>query len=243
MLTEIPAEQIAAALDTCAREVLEETEVTAPPVDAIALARRLELQVARDTNMDVRARFVKLPRAGQGAIFLAEDSRPERLQWATAHEIGEFLAHRVVQLLELDLVDLPESAREWIANRLAGCLLLPRQWFAVDGRSADWDLLDLKSIYRTASHELIARRMLEMNPPVIISLFDQGQLQWRKSNALRPTGLVPAERDTWQVVHEANRPARHETVALPPGVYDVRCWPIHEPGWRREIIRTELDQW
>ena len=243
MLTEIPAEQIALALDTCSREVLNEADMKAPPVDAIALARRLDLQVARDTNMDVRARFVKLPSAGQGAIFLAEDSRPERLQWATAHEIGEFLAHRVVQILALDLPDLPESGREWIANRLAGCLLLPRQWFSVDGHSTDWDLLDLKSIYRTASHELIARRMLEMSPPVIISLFDQGQLQWRKSNALRPPALVAAERDTWQVVHETNRPARHESVALPPGVHDVRCWPVHEPSWRREIIRTEVDQW
>lgn len=243
MLIEIPAEQLSLALDTCAREVLESSDITAPPVDAIALARRLDLQVACDRTMDVRARFVRLPAPGQGAIFLAEDERPERLQWATVHEVGEFLAHRVVKMLSVDLADLPEGGREWIANRLAGCLLLPRQWFAVDGRSTEWDLLELKSIYRTASHEMIARRMIEMNPPVIISLFDQGELVWRKSNALRPPPLVQPERDTWQVVHECNKPARHETVALPPGIYDIRCWPVHEPGWRREIIRTELDQW
>ena len=243
MLTEIPAEQFAAALETCAREVLEETDVFAPPVDALRLARRLELEVACDTSMDVRARFVRLPVAGQGAIFLAEDSRPERVQWAVAHEIGEFLAHRVVDLLGVDPLELPEAGREQIANRLAGCLLLPRHWFSVDGASTEWDLLELKSIYRTASHELIARRMLEMSPPVIVSLFDQGRLQWRKSNVIhRPPALLPAERDTWETTYETNRAARFDEL-LPDCISDVRCWPVHEPGWRREIVRTELEVW
>ena len=244
MLTEIPTEQFAAALDDCADGLLAETDFEQPPVDTLRLARRLNLQVASDTTMEVRARFVRLSTAGQGAIFLAEDERPERIQWAVAHEIGEYAAHRVVEMLGIDLIDLPVASRERIANRLASCLLLPRRWFAADGESTGWDLTDLKSIYRTASHELIARRMLEMSPPVIISLFDQGQLQWRKSNALqRPPSLIPAERDAWQAAYETNHAARVDRADLPECIHDIRCWPVHEPDWRREIIRTELEAW
>ena len=244
MLTEIPAEQFAAAVDACALELLREAELSAPPVDAIRLARRLRLQVATDTTMDERARFVRLGDAGQGTILLADDRRPERQHWAVAHEIGEYAAHRVVQQLGVDLADLVSAGREQIANRLAICLMLPRDWFAADGRALDWDLVALKEIYRTASHELIARRMLEMSPPVIVSLFDQGELQWRRSNVLaRPPQLAPPEADTWRVAFEGGRATQHHKGDLPEGVDDVRCWPVHEPGWRREILRTALEVW
>lgn len=244
MLTEIPTEQFAATLDACALELLREADVSAPPVDAVRLARRLRLQVASDTTMDVRARFVRLGAAGQGAILLADDPRPERRQWAVAHEIGECVAHRVVQRLGIELADMPSAGREQIANRLASCLLLPHEWFAADGRAVDWDLFTLKEIYRTASHELIARRMLEMSPPIILTLFDQGKPQWRKSSVLgRLPRLVPPELDTWRTAFQDGRAVQYDGENLPEGIDDVRCWPVHEPGWRREILRTGLEVW
>ncbi len=244
MLTEIPAEQFAAALDACADEVLREAEVAAPPVDAVSLARRLNLEVACDLTMGVRARFVRLGEAGQGTILVADDPRPERRQWAVAHEIGESVAHRVFDLVGADLRDIPPEARERVANRLASCLLLPRMWFAADGRAVDWDLIALKEIYRTASHELIARRMLEMSSPVIVTLFDQGQSQWRRSNVLRrPPPLTPPESQTWRRAFDGGRATRYDCGDLPEEIDDVRCWPVHEPEWRREILRTGLEGW
>ncbi len=244
MLTEIPAEQFAAATETCAAQALAEVGWSFPPVDALQLAERLHLQLATDTTMDVRARFVRLPTAGQGTIFLAQDKRPERVQWAVAHEVGEFLAHRVVELLGVDLAEMPTAAREHIANRLANSLLLPHQWFAKDGPATEWDLFELKTLYRTASHELIARRMLEMSPAIVISLFDQGKLVWRKSNVINnPPSLTSAERDTWQAAYDCNHASRFEQAILPAGIQDIRCWPVHEPDWRREILRTELADW
>jgi len=244
MLTEIPSEQYAAALDSSANEILRETEITAPPVDAILVARRLRLQVASDTTMDLRARFVRIGDAAGGTILLADDPRPERVQWAVAHEIGEFVAHRIFELLGIDLKDTPSSSREQVANRLASSLLLPKRWFTDDGRAAEWDLPTLKQIYRTASHELIARRMMEMTAPVIVTVFDQGQLTWRKSNVLRhPPPLIPSEEKTWRATFDGSRATQHDCCNLPEGIDDVRCWPVHEPGWRREILRTGLEAW
>jgi len=247
MLTEIPTEQFADAVETVAREVLAEAGWERPPVDLFLLARELDLVIATDRAMDVRARFVRLHETngrGRGTILLGEDPRPERRQWAVAHEVGESMAHRVFFLLGTSLVDIPLAGREQVANHLASCLLLPRDWLSVDGEATEWDLLELKQIYRTASHELIARRMLEMAPPVMISLFDQGALQWRRSNVVRrPPPLSPVEAKAWRTAFETGKPIICEEYDLPEGIRQVQCWAVHEPGWRREIMRTALEEW
>ncbi|GAG44293.1 unnamed protein product, partial [marine sediment metagenome] len=95
-----------------------------------------------------------------------------------------------------------------------------------------------------ASHELIARRMLEMPSPVIVSLFVQGKLQWRRSKVLsRPPRLIPPEEQTWREAYDGARATQYDGGDLPDGIDDVRCWPVHEPGWRREILRTGLEGW
>ena len=96
----------------------------------------------------------------------------------------------------------------------------------------------MKARYATASHELIARRMLECRPPVIISIFDHGRPSFRRSNLPgRVPPLSPAERACWQPVHEYNRAERTYD-----GLLAIQGWPIHEEGWRREILRTEVEE-
>ena len=130
-----------------------------------------------------------------------------------------------------------------MANRLAGCLLLPWEWFAADGVAVDWDLFELKARYATASHELVARRMLEMRPGVIITLLDQGKIVWRRSNVLhRAPPMTPPERDAWEVAHATGQAVVCEPSELPDGVDDVRVWPVHEEGWKREFVRTALSE-
>ncbi len=122
-----------------------------------------------------------------------------------------------------------------MANQLAGRILLPRALFIGCGGECGWDLLKLKQQFSTASHELIARRMLDCEPPVVITVFDRGQRTFRRSNLsgkLPP--LLPLEKGAWHAAHESGEPAsqadRHAS---------VRAWPIHEPDWKREILRTE----
>lgn len=247
MITDIPAEQFASAVDQIAEELLVEAGISEPPIDCRLLAKRLGLVVARDSEMQVRARFVKLSTtesSKRGTILLADDPRPERRHWALAHEVGEYSAYRLFTLLGIPLVDIPSGAREQVANRLANALLLPRSWFADWGSRLNWDLLELKKVFSSASHELIVRRMLEMSPAVIITLFDQGALQWRRSNRLnRPPRLTAEESETWRTTFELAEPAVCLPPDLPEGIGEVRCWPVHEPGWRREILRTQLEEW
>src|SRR4051812_9033218 len=115
MLPEIPEEQVRAAIEEVARQILDEGDVFGPPVDAVRLAERLGILVARDGASETRARFVRLGGSGgdgQAAIMVADDPRPERRQWAVAHEIGESQAYRVFAELAIQPAETPATARE-----------------------------------------------------------------------------------------------------------------------------------
>lgn len=243
MLPEITTEDYSVCLDTVAMEVLDEAGVGGPPVDALALARRLGIDVAWDDRQRGRARYVRLRGEGgrcpRPTILLRPEPRSERRHWALAHEIGEHVANRVFIRLSVDPRQAAPNARETVATQLASRILLPEPWFAADGSACGWDLFEMKSRYATASHELIARRMLDLVPPVVITIFDQGQLYFRRSNV---AGQVPppspGEMACWQAAHNRCQP-RQAT----EGPRAIQAWPIHEPGWRREILRMELELW
>jgi hypothetical protein len=242
MLPELTREELAAGLDRVAAQILAEVGIDGPPVDAFVVAKGLDIAVASDDRQSGRARYVRLcdrgSRLPRATILLRSEPRNERRHWAIAHEIGEHAAYRVFLELAVDPRETAANSREQVANQMAGRILLPTAWFSADGAACGWDLAALKARYGTASHELIARRMLECRPTVIISIFDQQRLSWRRSNL---PGRVPppshAEMACWRNVHEHHRPVQTNT-----GLQVVHGWPVHEEGWWREILRTEVEE-
>ncbi|HEY7687586.1 MAG TPA: ImmA/IrrE family metallo-endopeptidase [Dongiaceae bacterium] len=246
MLAEITSHELAAALEDCAANLLWEAGIIRPPVHARHVAEQLGLIVATAPCAAHRARFMRLaaPAAGcrgRELIVVGPSERPERDHWAVAHEIGESVAGRVFDRLGIRPDAASPAARELVANRLAGCLLLPRFWFEVDGRELDWDLFSLKARYATASHELIARRMLELRPPIVVTVCDLGRTSWRRSNVARHVPrLLPAERGAWARSHTSGLPYSATLDPGATGLERIRCWPIHEPDWKREIILSQI---
>lgn len=240
MFLEIAVEQYAQVLDEVAEELLDRAALRHPPVDTFEVARRLGIMIAQDARQPGRARCVRLA-SGNGngqrpTILLRPDPRSERLQWAVAHEVGEFVAWQVFDRLAVDPAAAPAAARESISNQLAGRILLPRFWFHDRARECDGDLFALKASFSTASHELISRRMLDLALPVAVTIIDNGSVTFRRSNV---PGRVPPlsafERECLGLVHETAQPHSAEGDAC-----RIRGWPIHEPGWHREILITEL---
>jgi hypothetical protein len=231
--------ELTGVLDETVAAILRRAGVKRPPVNAVELARRSGYPVLWDDHQSGRARVAAV-RGGPGrrprpAIFLRREPRPERIQWAVAHEIGEQLTAEVFLRLHIEPAEAIDS-REQIASALATRLLLPGDWFARDAADFDFDLAQLKARYATASHELVARRMLDLPTPVLITIFDHGKLEFRRWNQpRRPPSLSRTEQRLWQCAHESGQGMRHSG---PPRV-DV--WPIHEPGWKREILRLELE--
>ena len=212
----------------------------------LAVAEGLGLVVARDFAMPYRGRFVRLAERDGDGGGQGDDCRrarpsgrsassgpwPMRLARASPIACSSGLAFRSTRRCR--------RRASWSPIGWRTALLLPRRWFAADGRELDWDLLELKERYSTASHELIARRMLEMRPPIVITVCDLGRVHWRRSNVTaRPPSMLPEETAVWRESHETGLPA-DETLDAETGLESVRCWPIHEPGWKREILRSEI---
>jgi Zn-dependent peptidase ImmA (M78 family) len=240
MLPEITREELSTVLEIVAAEPLAPAGILQPPVNALRIAQILGLAVAWDDRQSGRARLVSLASAAHSAapsIFLKHDPRQERIQWAVAHEIGEILTPRIFDQLGIDVRHAPPQAREQVANSFAARLLLPGDWFSTDGTSCGWDLIELKQRYETASHELIARRMLDLLVPVIISVYDHDRLTWRKSN-LTGRQPPPCRRE---IECRLGAHATGETV-VDDGPPQVHAWAVHEPDWRREIVRLEVDE-
>ena len=220
------------ALDEVAADLLAEGDWSEPPVNALALAERLGASVAIDAAQPSRGRHARL--GGRPSIFLKPDERPERVQWAAAHDIGEFAAWRVFERVAVGDDEITPRLREGVANLMASRLLLPADWFRDAVAECGGDLLRLKDRFATASHELIAWRLLDLPGEAIITVFDHGRVTRRRSNgAIRTPRLQALEQSLWQRVHAENRPHEIRQQGL-----HVQGWPIHEPGWKREILRT-----
>jgi len=81
--------------------------------------------------------------------------------------------------------------------------------------------------------------MLECRPAVVISIFDQRRISFRRSNVSgRVPPPLPTEIECWTSVHERRRPSQTRQ-----GPSLVQGWPVHEGGWEREILRMEVEQW
>lgn len=217
------------ATEAVVQDLLHLAEVFLPPVDALHVARRCALLLAWDNAQDSRGR---LQRWGtETAILLRHDDRPERVQWAAAHEIGESVAWKIAQRAGAEPEEVSPRQRENLANLFASHLLLPQPWFSDYVTKTSGDLQALKAQFSTASHELIAMRLLDLETVRLITVWDQGRLVRRRSNLPGKTlPLTKMEQNLWQTAHESG------TVSDATDTFGrLRIWPIHEPGWKREI--------
>lgn len=237
MLEELSREEVHAAVDRAVEELLAAAGITGPPVDAIALAQRhLGMVICLDREQPQRGRAQRT--AGRKQIFLRPEPSEERHQWTVAHEVAEHLKRDLLRRLGID----PDFSRpmlgESLANLFAFRLLAPGCWFGADARACGFDLIDLKQRYRSASHEVLALRMLDLAEPCGITIVDNGSVYKRKSNAFRlPKELGPAERKCLRRVSEANEPA-----VVRQGGWTVQGWPVHQAEWKREVLRSVMDE-
>jgi hypothetical protein len=150
--------------------------------------------------------------------------------------LGEACTGRVLDHLDAS-PDGSLQNREQLANALATRLLLPMKWFARAAAELDHDLIRLKERFSSASHELIARRMLNLPTRVVVSIFDHGKLHFRRCNRQQATPrLTSVEASCWLQAHDAGEVIRRQ------GAPRIDVWPVHEPDWKREIMRMELPQ-
>ena len=236
MFEHLTQEEVHQGVDRMVEELLASAGVEGPPVDAIALAQRhLGMLVCLDRRQQQRGRAQRA--AGRKQIFLRPEPIEERHQWTVAHEVGEHLKSALLARLGVG----PEKTRpmmgESLANLFAHRLLVPTRWLAAEARACGHDLLCLKERFRTASHEVIAWRLLDLPEPCVITIVDNDSVSRRRSNAWRVgKRLSPAEEECQRYVHEYSRPR-----VVCGGGWTVQGWPVHTAEWKREILRSVID--
>jgi hypothetical protein len=236
MLDDLLRQDVLLAVDRCVEDLLSAAGVREPPVDAIALARNhLGICVCLDQDQPQRGRAQRS--GGRRQIFVKPEPSQERHQWTVAHEIGEHLKASLLQRLGVQPEQARAMAGESLANLLAYHLLVPTIWFRNDAPSAGYDILALKTRYRTSSHEVLAWRLLDLPEPCIISIIDNDHVYRRRSNAWQIRRQLEApEQNCQRYVHYYGR----SRLVQEKG-WTVQGWPVHQSDWKREILRSRKD--
>ena len=201
---------------------------------AKAPARRRQLHVERLEDRVVLSQ-TSAPVILQ--YFEATDQTIEQQQWTVAQAIGDHLKPELLHRLGFPPDQRPPLMGESLPNLLAQRLLVPTDWLQNEARSCDYDLLQLKRRFPTASHEVIAWRLLDLSEPCIITLVDNDHIHRRRSNAYRVRKeLSEPEKECQRYISRYSRP----TVLRDQG-WTVQGWPVHQEGWKREILRSVVD--
>jgi Zn-dependent peptidase ImmA (M78 family) len=230
-------DHVLATVDRLVNELLARAGIDDPPVDAIALAQKsLGMVVCLDSRQNQRGRAQRS--GGQRHIYLKPEPREERHQWTVAHEIGEHMKPDLLARLGLEPGEAKPMMGESLANLFSYRLLVPTCWFAADAPSLDYDLLALKEKYSTSSHEVLAWRWLDLPDPCLVTILDNGIIHRRRSNAW-PTkrALSPAEQKCQRYVNEKGK-----AHCVREGGWTVHGWPVHQLDWKREVLRSVIDQ-
>ncbi len=127
---------------------------------------------------------------------------------------------------------------ESLGTLFSSRLLVPTLWFRDDAQRLHCDLLELKKRYSTASHEVISLRFLDLAAPTIITVIDNDEIHRRKSNGPRVKAkeLEPAEKKCWEAVNRQGKPK-----TINEAGWTVQGWPIHQADWKREILRSVVE--
>lgn len=236
-MDDLSRDSVVEAVDRAVEGLLEAAGLTSPPVDVIAMAQRqLDMVVCIDRCQEQRGRAHRA--GGRRQIFLRPEHNEDRHQWTVAHEIGEHLKPGLLERLGVAPDQTRAMAGESLANLFAHRLLVPSCWFSRLASGSGYDLLELKQAFPTASHEVIAFRLLDLSVPCIITIVDNGHIHRRRSNAW-PTRkeLHEVEQECQKYVHHFSRP---RTVCRDG--WTVQCWPLHQADWKREILRSVVDE-
>lgn len=216
MSDDLSPEEIHNAVDRAVQDLLDAASVTAPPVDALALAQRhAGLKLRLDPSHSV-----------------------EQQHWTAAQAIAGQHKPNVLRRLGLDPTQRHGLSAASLTNLFAERLLLPTAWFADEASSCGFDVIHLKQRFATANHEQIALRLLDLDEPCIITIVDNDHVSRRRSNSVRVNKeLSPVERRCLEQVQRYSRPCRRDEDG-----WRVQGWPIHQADWRREILRSVLEE-
>ena len=241
-MNDFTTEELYDAVDRLVWEMLERHGIEEPPVDTLMLAEeefdfRL-VEVEPDEAEETPGRFGPRPRRRNAREI---QFRPDHSDASRAAICARACAKELVPrvLMKLGVEQMPEQrGAHPLVSLIVPRLQLPTRWFGRDVRKSGNDLLALKRLYATVSHEVLALRWLDLDEPCVITVVDFDAIALRRSNARQvERKLLPSEERCRAKIQESKLPAR-----IRMDDWTTHGWPIPDGPFGRIILRSLPDE-
>ena len=236
---DVNPEDVFDAVDRLLTGLIERAGVRQPPVDALAIAEEhLGIPVEMvEAETDERGRPKRATRRQGAGITLTEDMTEEQQHAAAANGIARALLPEVLRKLDIPHGSESKSAAGHLRGLVVPRLLVPTKLLRGELRSCGFDVLALQRRFHTASIELVAQRLLDLDDPCAITIADDGIVAFRRANRFPVNRkLLPLEQECLDRVMKFDRPER-----LRGEAWTVNGWPVRDRPFRRVVLRSVPD--
>lgn len=221
--------------------LLEQAGIRFPPIQVREVAGFLGYEVESDPKYPQLSGHEMV--SGTWRIIVRPPVRPERESFAIAHEMAHI--HWMDEIHHNGDPSLGGKL-EYFCNKFASLLIVPYYWFKDDARETGYDLFELKKIYTTASHELLANRLAGLRQTVV-TIFDDDGNEKRVTRRFTASGNAPVKlsKAETQIIKDVcwsgsviektgtvREDGRFERVKL-------KAYPVFEGEWKRVIVFME----
>jgi hypothetical protein len=161
----------------------------------------------------------------------------EQRNKAAAEGISRALLPDILRKLDVPAGTENKQFAAHVRSLVVGRVLAPTKLLRAALRECTYDLVALKQHFGTASMEILAMRMLDLDEPCVISIVDDGIVSVRRGNR-SPAGkrLESAEQACHDRVAELELPHRVRAEG-----WTVWGWPVPGRAFRRIILRAVPD--
>jgi predicted transcriptional regulator len=233
-------EELVEAIDRLVTGMLERAGVTAPPVDALALAEHhlgIPVEWVEPAEEDESGRRRPRARTSGGGIALTSDMSTEQRQRTAADGIARLLLPEIFRKVDV----MPGTESKQFAAHVRGLavarILIPTRLLRTALRDHKYDVPALQDVFSTASAEAVAARLLDLDEPCVIAVVDDGVVASRRGNRTPATRkLEAAEQECLDRVMELDLPHRTRL-----GGWTAWGWPVPNRPFRRIILRAVPD--
>jgi predicted transcriptional regulator len=234
-------EELTEAVDRLVAGLLERAGVTAPPVDALALAENhlgIPIEWVEPEEDDDSGRRRPRPRSGAGStIALSPEMSAEQRQRVAADGIGRLLLPEVFHKVGVAPGTENRQFAAHVRALLVARVLVPTKPLRAALRECKYDVPALHRVFRTASMEAVAARLLDLDEPCVIAVVDDGVVARRRGNrAPAARKLTAAEQECVDRVTELDLPHRARV-----GGWTAWAWPVPGRPFRRILLRAVPD--
>lgn len=239
-MSDFNQEELFDTIDRAIHQLLKQHQLEEPPVDAIELVQTAfgypvrELDPEEEAELAARGQAMRPARRRNREIVFNSALGVESRNILCARAIARELIPRVLTKLGVSEGTENRSASVQLVGLMTARILLPTRWFEREAPRQGYDLWELKEVFESASYEMIALRLLDLEEPCIIAIIDDGEVGGRKGNRMPATKkLTPTEQKCLEKVSELGEP---QTVRSES--WTVRGWPIPTGPFNRIILRS-----